>query len=1587
MAQTSISGRIFENDLRKMIATLVWHNKYLGDKHDSEDKYVDAVEVDTYLTGARHLLMTYSRTDLEKIENMNESEYMSFRARELTKAEKNAQTPYWDMFYYGKRTSVNNDRSLSEINYDIDQTTGLYIIDNRTVERFRQYEEKNTYYRELYGLPEYTGTIIHCNRCLYEFDSDKSIAATRCPKCDQDWTNLDFNHTRPSEYSWISQFPIYTDRRWHEDWVPDGTTETNINGEEIPVYYNPKYFLYAQPLKNRLYAEYSCTFLKEKMELTKGNRHYAYLKHMTYSKIHPFVARLSDRFEILYLQDADIDFLTKDFRDTYEECRLFMKYRYYTEAYRNQYSEYEGFVGLAILFMALQRMQAKYLEADITRDFYDLESIEVVYNAYSVPFYDEIPVTYHNKIIKAINILISKKGSNECFKDIFAIFGYSTLNMYQYYILKTQKMATDGKPQFAVDENGNEIPEEMYDVKMVKADIGENPYSYIIDSLNYMNYYGVTEPDTYWLNDDDLLYQLYHSEYNFLETKYIGIEMVFSLTRFTIETEYIMRMLLDNRNSGGNGTNQLTVYHGKLGIDIDLYSLVIYIMYIIGKEFGLKDGGSLQPLTDPIKLSSIYGFNFIEDLSMVFGYLSRKFVYNYKAGHMQNSNDHLYFKPTSFSYITDYNNVDADTQALMDSEAELNGLDVDHDGYNKFTAYVKPYMDIGFISRATNVQNALVYSFNVFQNEMLYYTQQESKMNNLLDAKFVKVYYSDNVCAYCGIKREDLYNMYPYCHNTQCYSNHNYADGYGPLLKDVRGRIPMYQAVDTSKDTPIKLYRNHVYAEFVSKYDLINSYIIQIMQIFNTYPIDLVDTSEYITYNLDKTGEDTDIILIANDIDRIKDGGYVTLERYNYGTLVESINARVVCVLNTTINEVIGDEVITYHQIVINRKVSYKANDKFIVNYRKAKITYDDWCQMMYYGFMAKVDYMNAKKVYEDALIIIEGDPSAYTEEELEAMREEMLRHQEDYTHSLYYLLGVLSEFVNSDADDRSALDLGSMMWAGNTSIKDILVRNDMYYGLVGLRGKREFRLYVSNQIDELSDLIISSYDSAVIDRVRWIRLYLNYYFLDRNKTQSVLVDTIDDFFLFDKSMYNAQYSFGQSTDTSEVTRGTRSGVSYTYMNDYMSNITDEITGKPVNVFDYISDHIRDILDADDHINKNDYEMEIGIGRSVDKDWSKLQSSYNAIAELHREFTTLTWGIKNPKAYYAVRRLNKMLMTTCYANEIYGIYDNKGEYIKTASSYKELLDDFNPSLSIRIDNMTEKQRIIELEYSLSCLDKISDDLIYLHAYGGFNMKKILSYIWKLIYFFKSAKVDLLNYAIEFRVDDKTDNLMKYMTELVKLDTSSKVTPDHWKLTDIVAMHEITTRLNIDKSIRFTFSDVIYHTGRFSTLFSANYLADGISGHQVTQVNSSELNYTIYDFMKHDTTISYIGRSGEWNIPDISEYESPSNDDKAIIANIRQKINAGYMKYPYITEEQALSIDKSGFNDINQLGQRIVCELDFSRVTGWDSLGNPIYDYKLDDQGNRIYHVFTSDDEYYEWVNTNNRWNYYNLRRGNYASVN
>ena len=1572
MAQTTVSGRLFENDLRQMVATLVWHNKYLGDKHDREDKFVNTTEIDTYLTGARHLLMFYSRSQLEDVEDKNEVEYMAFRHDNTTRK----YLMYWDMFYYGIKLTYSNDE------------TGLPIADDKQVEGGTKYVEKNTYYRELYGLPAYVGYDCYCEYCGYEAPS-----MSECPKCGKTGADknpvtgkpyINFKHDAPSEYAWAAQFPR------------DYTKEVYIvqdNGEPVPASdpnYNPLVFLYEQPFKTRLYAEYSCSFIDDMIARTAGDKHYKYLKHMTYAKIHPFVARLSDRYEILYLADSEISFMKNDFMEVYDKCRMFMKYRYYTEAFRNQYEFYEGFVGMAIMFMALQRMQSKYLEADITRDFYDLESIEVVYNAYSVPFYDEIPITYHNLIIKAINRLISEKGTNKCFRDIFAIFGYSTLNMYQYYILKTQKRAGNGNLIFALDEYGNLDPKKMYDVQIVKADIGENPYTYILDSLNYMDYYGVTDPDTYWINDDDLLNKLYNSEYNFLETKYIGVEMAFSLTRFTIETEYLMRMLLDNKDSGNNGTDKMYVYHGRIGKEITVYTLVIYIMYNIGVELGLVGGGSLEPLTDPAKLAAIYGFNFLEDFSSVFGYLARKFVYNYKSGYvvtrsagytMEGVEDtglipegkvRVYVTTYAYSsytdaatgdvskavetivpgdYIlnseytneknittvniskyegaegvwivkqiptssdtdffieTDYSDVnlsslDNDTKTIMDLEESLNNLDALGDNYSGFDAVVAPYIASGTIHNEPNdIGYRLVYSFNIIRKLLTTYTLKESMIRNMLDFKFVKIYYSADACAFCGTPK--VYNSHRiYCTNQWCFSHHDYVNGEGPLLKNDKGEIPESSAIDTSKDTQYIKYRNQVYADFNVNYSRINTLIEPLILSFNI-AIYRKSGNTYIKYESWQYFNESRQFTLAthNDGDNFlyvspelldypectKEGLQLTYYRYDsdYG-YIKALETKIVYAEDTVYDRDGVDCVRVY----INDAVQTSENDKIEIKYREVTMNYSDWNDTMTVGLKDRLAYEEAKEYYES----IKDDPYV-TPEEIAEAAEDMENKFSIYRRSLYYLMGILTEYINSE----EYIDL-DMNWGAQT-VKEKLQDPslDMYSALVGLRAKREYRLYLSGEQAEISEQLFSAdnpyYINTInyIDCIRWINLYLNYYFLDKKYTTSRLVDTVDKYFLFDHEHYVTDFKYGGNARYQPLT-------SITYMNDVIYSVRDN--DKPINAFTYISDNIRDLLDANDPRGKHENEIEIGIGRPVDSRWDRLKSSYGSLADFYDAFTVLSWGVKDPRTFAAVRRLRKMLMTTKYAKEIYTL---KGTNT-VADSYGELLDSIDPILTARIDSMTEDQRIVELEYSLSCLEKISDDLIYLHAYGGFNMKKIISYIFKMIIFFKSAKVDLLEYSMEYRVDDKSDNMIKYMTECTNISTNSTITPDQWAITDYTALHDIVTRLNFDKSIKFTFDDRAFHSLSRQMLQSANFFADGIKRSNdpdhVSVISMIDMNFNVIDFM-------------------------------------------------YGTERSTNTRDAMPFTDEIALAKRKRYMLDYDAIPTFDDKGNAIYPYKLDSNGNRM----------------------------------
>lgn len=340
-----------------------------------------------------------------------------------------------------------------------------------------------------------------------------------------------------------------------------------------------------------------------------------YLKHLTKYKIDLYSARSADRYDILYIDHSDPDVIVEDFKEVYNLCKNYIVRVFYTDAYRSNNTYYEGFIGMCILFMSIQQMYYKYLESDLTRNFYDLSSLRISYESYGVPFFEEIPLKYHQKIVRNINRLISYKGSSQVLVDLFSIFDFKKVMINQYYLVKRHKLDDEGNPIFIINgynDDGSPIYDykSMYDLSFTETEIGGDPYSAILDPTKTVKYEHITDKDEYWVNDHELMEKLYTSEFNFIESKYLGVSLVFDLNKITYECCYFMKMLQDNRNTTNS---KIYIYHDYLEEEILLFDLVIYTICLVCRNRGYV---ALIPYKVE-QISKLYGFEFKKDLRVI----------------------------------------------------------------------------------------------------------------------------------------------------------------------------------------------------------------------------------------------------------------------------------------------------------------------------------------------------------------------------------------------------------------------------------------------------------------------------------------------------------------------------------------------------------------------------------------------------------------------------------------------------------------------------------------------------------------------------------------------------------------------------------------------------------------------------------------------------------------------------------------------------------------------------------------------------------------------------------------------------------
>ena len=162
------------------------------------------------------------------------------------------------------------------------------------------------------------------------------------------------------------------------------------------------------------------------------------------------------------------------------------------------------------------------------------------------------------------------------------------------------------------DEEGNvsyvEDVEKMYDLYFQGVNIKERNLALALqDDSNELDYDEVTMNDPYWWEDAALTEAKYNNVYNYIETKYISLTMMYKMTEMLFEITYAFRMIQDKTKELEDFRIDIPKIYDESSFKI--FDVIIFMIALLCKNHGFKDG----LITTPSMISHIYGFNFNEE--------------------------------------------------------------------------------------------------------------------------------------------------------------------------------------------------------------------------------------------------------------------------------------------------------------------------------------------------------------------------------------------------------------------------------------------------------------------------------------------------------------------------------------------------------------------------------------------------------------------------------------------------------------------------------------------------------------------------------------------------------------------------------------------------------------------------------------------------------------------------------------------------------------------------------------------------------------------------------------------------------------
>ena len=440
------------------------------------------------------------------------------------------------------------------VNYMIDKERIPYSIRDAILFHQRRlirenYEEKNDYYRMMAGLPDYDDT--------------------------------DFLYAPANEYGIRTDIPIHQ---------LDTGSVTRLRNIGVLA------------------------------EMMKANPTKKYLEHLGDRAVSPYRARSALNYELLFSLPTDPPNIALDFKKFYANAREFYMITSYNRDIVNSYKYYDNFVGFAILIMAIQRLFASIFTEGITRDFYDVQLIRYLFASYSIPYIEDMTMNQLKILAKNLNIFLSYKSSNRVLFDLCAIFGFTNATIYKYLLVRDHiHDSVTGEPIFpkktVVSGDGTITTgydyDAMYNIYFQKVDVRtKDVNTALVDTSNRTTYFDMTVRDIYWVDDEELRNKIYKTELNYIESKYMSIDMMYKITAMMYEICHTFRMIIDNNQE----FRKIYMTVPKVSpYPHDLYSVIIFMCAFWCRRYGFTGEIPLKPA----QIAQVYGFNFHADLDLI----------------------------------------------------------------------------------------------------------------------------------------------------------------------------------------------------------------------------------------------------------------------------------------------------------------------------------------------------------------------------------------------------------------------------------------------------------------------------------------------------------------------------------------------------------------------------------------------------------------------------------------------------------------------------------------------------------------------------------------------------------------------------------------------------------------------------------------------------------------------------------------------------------------------------------------------------------------------------------------------------------